>query len=179
MHRTNRLNVLIFGTLAVLLFTGGTAMAFTLESNAFTSGNPLPSRNTCDGADLSPPLAWSGAPATTKTFALIVDDPDAPAGTWVHWMLWNIPATVTSLREGLEKSKQLADGTRQGITDFRRPGYGGPCPPSGTHRYFFRIFALDAPLDLAPTATRTELDSAMKGHVLAKAELMATYSRAR
>ncbi len=162
-----------------LLATGGEAMALTLKSAAFAPGAAIPAKYTCDGADLSPPLSWSGAPADAKSFALISDDPDAPAGTWVHWVLWNIPAAATSLAEGIEKAPQLSDGTRQGVSDFRRPGYGGPCPPSGTHRYFFRLFALDAMLELPANATRPQLEAAMRGHILAAAELMGTFSRSR
>lgn len=154
-------------------------MALELTSPAFQQGKAIPLKYTCDGSDLSPPLAWSGAPAGTKAFALISDDPDAPAGTWVHWVAWNIPASATSMKEGFDTSASLADGTRQGVTDFKRPGYGGPCPPSGTHRYFFKLYALDTVLELPVAATKKDLTAAMKGHVLAEAELMGTYARSR
>ncbi|MCI0656047.1 MAG: YbhB/YbcL family Raf kinase inhibitor-like protein, partial [Acidobacteria bacterium] len=127
-----------------------------IESAAFAPEVTIPSRHTCDGEDLSPPLTWADPPEGTKSFALISDDPDAPGGTWVHWVVWNIPASSRGLAQGVPTSAQWADGTRQGITDFRRVGYGGPCPPSGTHRYFFHLYALDAMLDLASGASRID-----------------------
>jgi len=160
-------------TLAVILI-GGKAMALEIKSTAFAEGKPIPSQYTCDGKNLSPPLAWSGAPSGTKSFALITDDPDAPMGTWVHWVAWNIPATSTTFPEG-----GTAPGTKQGMTDFKRPGYGGPCPPSGTHRYFFKLYALDTVLELKPDADKAGLESAMKGHILAQTKLMGTYARQR
>jgi len=163
-------------TLAIL---GGGAMAMDIKSSAFTNENNIPSKYTCDGADISPPLAWDGVPNGTKSFALIADDPDAPMGTWVHWVAWNIPAASTGLKEGIDKSAALADGTKQGISDFKRPGYGGPCPPSGTHRYYFKLYALDSELNLPATANKTNLEAAMKGHILAQAQLMGTYARSR
>lgn len=176
---TKRRLIFILALTAFIPFKGGEAMAFELKSTAFTNENAIPSRYTCDGADISPPLAWSGHPAGTKSFALVSDDPDAPAGTWVHWVVWNIPAAATSLKEGIEKTQGLPDGTRQGISDFRRPGYGGPCPPSGTHRYYFKLYALDAALDLPAGTTKAGLEAAMKGHVLGQATLMGTYRRQR
>lgn len=153
-------------------------MAFSLTSSAFAAGAAIPAQYTCKGADTSPPLEWNGVPANTATFAIIMDDPDAPAGTWVHWVLWNLPASAQSIPEGVAKSEQLADGSRQGQNDFRKIGYNGPCPPPGKrHRYFFRLYALDAKLDLAPGATRQELDAAMKGHILGEAEYMGTFRR--
>ncbi len=154
-------------------------MAFELKSSAFANGSSIPAKYTCDGDDIAPPLSWSGSPAGTKSFAIIADDPDAPAGTWVHWVAWNIPASAVSFAEGLAKSAQLSDGTKQGITDFRRPGYGGPCPPSGTHRYFFKLYALDAMLDLPLSAGKAQLEAAMQGHVLGRTQLMGTYTRQR
>src|SRR5262245_61573174 len=148
-----------------------------IESTAFAPEAMIPSRHTCDDEDLSPPLTWADPPEGTKSFALISDDPDAPGGTWVHWVVWNIPGSSRGLAQGMPKSAQGTDGTRQGITDFRRVGYGGPCPPSGTHRYFFRLYALDAMLDLASGAGRIDLESSMRGHVLAQAELMGKYRR--
>lgn len=153
-------------------------MAFALKSSAFASGAEIPRKFTCDGPDVSPALEWSSPPAKTASYALIVDDPDAPAGTWVHWVLWNLPANTHSLREEIAKSEQLQDGSRQGRNDFRKIGYNGPCPPPGkAHRYFFRLYALDAKLDLAPGATRHELDTAMKGHIVGEAEYMGTFGR--
>ena len=149
-----------------------------LSSSAFAAGAAIPNQYTCKGSDGSPALEWNGAPAHTASFALIVDDPDAPSGTWVHWVMWNIPQKTHSLSEGVPKNEQLADGARQGRTDFGKVGYNGPCPPPGpTHRYFFRIYALDQSLDLQPGASRSQLDSAMKGHVLAQGEYMGTFHR--
>lgn len=148
-----------------------------IKSQAFAQGSLIPAKHTCDGADVSPPLAWSGAPAGTKSFALISDDPDAPVGTWVHWVMWNIPAEARVLEENVPKKDTLPNGARQGTTDFKRIGYGGPCPPSGTHRYYFKLYALDAALDLQASTTRKVLEKTMQGHILAQAELMGTYSR--
>jgi Raf kinase inhibitor-like YbhB/YbcL family protein len=157
---------------------GGSPVAFMVNSSAFEAGAAIPKKFTCEGTDASPALEWSGSPAKTASFALIVDDPDAPAGTWVHWVLWNLPADAHSLSEGVAKTEQLDDSTRQGRNDFRKVGYNGPCPPPGkTHRYFFRLYALEAKLDLAPGATRQELDAAMQGHILAKAEYIGTFRR--
>ena len=153
-------------------------MNFTLAAPAFASGAAIPDRYTCRGADDSPVLAWTGHPPQAASFALIMDDPDAPAGTWAHWVLWNVPATSHLLQANLARSGRLADGTLQGQNDFGKVGYNGPCPPPGkTHRYFFRLFALDAKLTLPPGATRKELDAAMKGHILGTAEHMGTYRR--
>ena len=154
-------------------------MAFTLTSTAFEHGQPVPAQYTCEGGDMSPPLAWREPPAGTRSFALIADDPDAPMGTWVHWVVWNIPATEQGLAEHIPKQERLANGTRQGMTDFHRVGYGGPCPPSGTHRYFFTLYALDAQLTLSPKATKAQLLAALHGHVLAQSELMGAYQRSR
>ncbi|MFQ5882748.1 MAG: YbhB/YbcL family Raf kinase inhibitor-like protein [Candidatus Methylomirabilales bacterium] len=118
---------------------------------------------------------WSRPPAGTQSFALIADDPDAPMGTWVHWVIWNIPASVLNLAENLTKTASLPNGARQGTTDFRRIGYGGPCPPSGTHRYFFKLYALDTTLNLPASTTKHDLKKAMEGHILAQAELMGKY----
>lgn len=154
-------------------------MAFTLTSAAFRDGTGIPVKYTCDGVDTSPPLSWSGAPAGTRGFALVVDDPDAPTGSWVHWVLYNLPAAVAGLPENVAKVESLdLDGARQGRNDFRRPGYGGPCPPPGpAHRYFFKLYALDAPLTLKAGAQKKDVEAAMEGHVLATAQLMGTYAR--
>jgi Raf kinase inhibitor-like YbhB/YbcL family protein len=153
-------------------------MAFTLQSTAFSSGGKISSRYTCDGANLSPALNWDGVPAGTQSLALIADDPDAPAGAWTHWILWNIPAQATALPEGLPQAEVLDNGARQGRNDSRRIGYGGPCPPPGKpHRYFFKLYALDARLDVKAGAGRSELEAAMKQHVLSWAEWMGTYRR--
>ncbi len=160
-------------TLAVAAAREG-SMAFSLTSTAFKEGTAIPVKHTCDGADVSPPLAWSGAPPGTAAFALIADDPDAPVGTWVHWVLYNLPATVSDLPENVAKVETLdLGGARQGRTDFRRPGYGGPCPPPGpAHRYFFKLYALDAPLTLKTGAQKKDVEAAMQGHVLGTAQLM-------
>jgi Raf kinase inhibitor-like YbhB/YbcL family protein len=153
-------------------------MAFTLTSSAFKAGAAIPQQHTCDGADLSPPLRWDGAPAGTKSFALIVDDPDAPVGTWVHWVLYDVPARITELPQGVPANDTLANGAKHGVNDFRRVGHGGPCPPPGKpHRYFFKLYALDAPTNLKPRATKADVLRAIDGHVLAQAELMGTYKR--
>lgn len=148
------------------------AQHITLSSSAFEHGKPIPARYTCDGKDVNPPLSISQVPSTAKTLALIVDDPDAPAGTWSHWLVWNIAPTTSEILEGT-----VPGGSVQGINDFRRSSYGGPCPPSGTHRYFFRLFALDRSLTLGPETTRRSLLSALEGHVVMETELMGTYAR--
>ena len=152
-------------------------MTIAVTSPAFKEGGMIPSKYTCDGANISPPLKWEGAPEGTKSIALISDDPDAPVGTWVHWVMWNIPADAKELVENVPPDPDLPNGSRQGITDFRRPGYGGPCPPSGTHRYYFKIYALDTKLDLAGRSTKADLLKAMQGHILAEGQLMGKYKR--
>jgi len=155
-------------------------MALVLTSGAFTAGGGIPARHGCDGANVSPALAWSGAPPGTVALALIVDDPDAPAGTWVHWVLYNLPASVAALPEGVPATERLPalGGALQGRNDFRKVGYGGPCPPPGrAHRYFFRLYALGAALPLGAGASRQEVDRAMHGHVLAETTLMGSYAR--
>ncbi len=144
----------------------------TVTSSAFAYGEPIPVRYTCDGANVSPPLSWSGAPSHTRAFVLIVDDPDAPMGTWLHWLIYDIPATTHELAEG------ASDVGVVGLNSWQQPGYGGPCPPPGKpHRYFFRLYALDSPLNLPPGASRQEVERAMQGHVLAQGEWMGTYRR--
>src|SRR5881409_4275262 len=157
-------------------------MAFILTSAAFKDGAPIPGKYTCDGGDVSPPLTLSGAPAGTRSVALIADDPDAPGGTWVHWVLYNLPATATALPENVAKTELLPDlgggGALQGRNDFRHAGYGGPCPPPGpAHRYFFKLYALDAALKLKAGAPKPDVEAAMKGHVLGTAQLVGTYAR--
>jgi len=156
-------------------------MAFLLTSAAFQDGATIPRKHTCDGVDVSPPLAWSGAPAGTRGFALIADDPDAPGGTWVHWVLYHLPAEVFELPENIAKVESLdLGGARQGRNDFRRPGYGGPCPPPGpAHRYFFKLYALDTRLELKAGAQKKDVEAAMEGHVLGSAQLMGTYARSK
>jgi len=151
------------------------AAAFSLSSPAFKEGGSIPSRFTCDGTDRSPALAWSGAPANTKSFALIMHDPDAPmAGGFTHWVLFDIPATTKQLPEGFQPGSVGVSGT----SGFRRPGYGGPCPPSGSHHYHFMLSALDVPtLGLQASATKGDVEKAMQGHVVGTAELVGTYQR--
>ena len=156
---------------------GGQVMALQLTSSAFSQGDPIPTKYTCDGDDVSPPLAWGDPPEGTASFALINDDPDAPVGTWVHWVLYNLPADARSLPEAVPADSELPDGSRHGQNSWRRPGYGGPCPPGGTHRYFFKLYALDTALDLPSDANKEEVLKAMEGHILGQAELMGVYSR--
>ncbi len=153
-------------------------MSIQLTSSAFADGSPIPSKYTCDGNDVSPPLKWSGVPQGTKSLALICDDPDAPAGIWVHWVMYNIPATTTELPEGVPASDAVLGSARQGVNDFRRIGYGGPCPPRGNpHRYYFKLYALDTELSLKSKATKKDVVNAMQGRVLAEGQLMGTYRR--
>lgn len=152
-------------------------MSLLLSSNAFHDNGEIPARYTCEGQNISPPLAWSGAPAATRSFVLIADDPDAPDPqaprmVWVHWVLYNLPANAEHLPEAVSA---LPPGTIAGITDFQRTGYGGPCPPIGRHRYFFKLYALDTLLPDHGTASKTQIEHAMAGHILAQAQLMGTY----
>jgi len=157
---------------------GDKPMSFQIKSSAFENGKPIPVKYTGQGKDVSPPLEWSNPPAGTKSFAIINDDPDAPVGTWVHWVIYDIPANVTKLPENVPAKETLPDGSKQGLNDWGRVGYGGPMPPPGKpHRYFFKIYALDTVLNLKPRATKAELLKAMQGHILAQAELMGTYQR--
>lgn len=148
-----------------------------LTSAAFKEGQPIPRQYTCDGVNVSPPLEWSGAPKAAKTIAIVVDDPDAPAGTWVHWVLYNLPAENIGLVENVPATETLKAGAFQGKNDFEKIGYGGPCPPSGTHRYFFKIYAVDGELPVKAGATKAELEKAMEGHVVSQGQLMGTYQR--
>jgi len=152
-------------------------MAVTITSSSFTEGGLIPKKHTCDAEDISPDLNWSGVPKEAKSLALICDDPDAPGGTWVHWVLFNIPADVTTLQAGVSPDAVLKNGARHGKNDFRKLGYGGPCPPGGTHRYFFKIYALDTLLSLESGSTKSQLLAAMKGHILAEGQLMGKYKR--
>lgn len=149
-----------------------------LSSNSFAPGETIPRPFTCDGQDRSPELNWNEPPAGTKSFALIADDPDAPVGTWVHWVLFNLPPKMRNLPEDLPKKDSLEGGATQGQNDFHRTGYGGPCPPPGKpHRYFFKLYALDSIVSLDSRATKSDLERVMKGHVLAQGELMGRYGR--
>jgi len=157
---------------------GEEAMTLKLTSPAFTEGGTIPKRYTGDGEDISPPLRWSDAPDGTRSFALICDDPDAPVGTWVHWVIYEIPADANELPEAVPATETIAGGARQGLNDFKRVGYGGPAPPRGPrHRYYFRLYALDAELGIKPRATKADLLRAMTGHILGEGQLMGTYQR--
>ena len=153
-------------------------MIIQLSTSAFTEGSSIPAKYTCDGDDISPPLKWSGVPQGAKSIALICDDPDAPVGIWVHWVLYNVSSTVAELPEGVPTSEVISGGARQGINDFKRIGYGGPCPPRGNpHRYYFKLYVLDIELSLKPRAAKKDVVSAMQGHILAEGQLMGTYKR--
>lgn len=153
-------------------------MSFLISSAAFSGGETIPKQFTCDGPDVSPQLSWKDAPPATQSFALIVDDPDAPAGTWVHWVLYDLPANARELPAGIEKQEQLRDGALQGRNDFRKIGYAGPCPPRGKpHRYYFKLYSLDRKLDLKGGATKADLEAAMKGRILKQTDLIGRYGR--
>jgi Raf kinase inhibitor-like YbhB/YbcL family protein len=153
-------------------------MTMTLTSNAFTEGQPIPGQYTGDGRDISVPLKWADPPADTQSFALICEDPDAPRGTWTHWVLYNLPPQTRELPEGVPAEATLSDGAMQGKNDFGNTGYGGPAPPRGKpHRYFFKLYALDRKLELRPGATRSQVLSAIAGHILAESHLMGSYKR--
>jgi Raf kinase inhibitor-like YbhB/YbcL family protein len=158
--------------------SGGKTMAFELTCSTFKNGDFIPAKYTGDGADVSPPLKWTSPPPETKSFALICDDPDAPMGTWVHWVIYNIPPTLREFSEAMPKDATLPNGIRQGHTDFGSTGYGGPAPPRGkAHRYYFKLYALSSEIDLKPGATKAELLKAMQGKILAEATLMGKYQR--
>lgn len=177
----SRRDLLMWGTMAVAGWKGA-PMAMTLESSAFRANAEIPRKYTCEGDDMSPPLAWSGAPPGAKSFALIVDDPDAPdpkapKTIWVHWVVYNLPASTHTLAEGV--SRRLPAGARDGKNDWKRTGYGGPCPPIGRHRYYHKLYALDVELPDLHEPTKAQLESAMKGHILEHAELVGTYQKGR
>ncbi len=148
-----------------------------VTSTAFKQGGMIPVQYSCAGENISPPLAWDNIPNGTKSIALICDDPDAPMGTWVHWVIFNMPANTTGLSEDISSQKSLRNGAIQGLNDFHRLGYGGPCPPRGTHRYYFKVYALDTLVDLSPGATKAQLLEAMEGHVVADGQLMGKFRR--
>lgn len=183
-------NIVVSVTLSILLFcscedskqsdsgaVGDEKMEIKITSTAFEDGGLIPPKYTCDGADMSPPLQWDNVPEGTKSVAFICDDPDAPVGTFVHWVLFNLPAQTKELAENIPPDKTLPNGASQGISDFGRIGYGGPCPPSGTHRYFFKIYALDAQVELSAGAGKRELLKAMEGHILGQGQLIGKYKR--
>lgn len=164
--------------IACMMYGGGEVMAFTIKSPAFNEGDLMDAKYTCKGADISPPLSWEDVPAGTKSLALICDDPDAPFMTWVHWVIYDIPVNATRLSEDVPKEDTLPNGAKQGRTDFRKIGYGGPCPPpGGPHRYVFKLYALDAVLNLGPGLTKNALLKAMEGHILGEAQLIGKFKR--
>jgi Raf kinase inhibitor-like YbhB/YbcL family protein len=152
-------------------------MQIKVTSKAFQDGGMIPKEYTCDGANISPPLAWDSVPGGAKSLALIADDPDAPAKTWVHWVLYGLPASVKELPENVPPQEKIAGGGTQGKNDFNKLGYGGPCPPSGTHRYYFKLYALDTELALNAGSTKDQLLKAMEGHILAEGQLIGKYTR--
>jgi hypothetical protein len=152
-------------------------MEIKITSSAFEEGGLIPAKYTCDGADVSPPLQWDAVPEGTKSVALICDDPDAPMGTWVHWVLFNLPSDAKELAENIPAEETLPNGAKQGVNDFGRIGYGGPCPPGGTHRYFFKIYALDTEVGLEAGADKRQLLKAMEGHILEQGQLVGKYKR--
>ena len=152
----------------------GKEVQMKISSTAFEHNRQIPKKYTCDGSDVNPPLKFEGIPAEAKSLALIVDDPDAPVGTWVHWVLWNIDPKTTEIKEN-----SVPKSAKQGMNDFRKHDYGGPCPPSGTHRYFFKLYALDTFLNLGPNVTKNDIEFSIEGHILAKAELIGLYKRSR
>jgi Raf kinase inhibitor-like YbhB/YbcL family protein len=184
-----QMNVLFATALFGCLVTTGGAdkpnpkkvMNLQITSTAFSEGQPIPAKYSCEGSDASPPLKWipqGGTPANTKSFALIMDDPDAPMGTWVHWVLYDLPPNTTGLPEDVAKTQFIAGNAKQGLNSWPRLGYGGPCPPPGKpHRYFFKLYALDTMLDLKPGATKKDVEAAMKGHIQAEGQLMGRYQR--
>ncbi len=181
----------IFYFLATLLFLGlcggqgpscseirgGEAMNIEVKSTAFQEGAMIPKLYTCDDKDISPPLLWGGVPAETKSIALIMDDPDAPVGTWVHWVIFNIPPETTGLPENTPRTASLPNGAKHGNNSWSNLGYGGPCPPGGTHRYYFKVYALDVVLTLNTGITKAQLLKGMEGHILAEGQLMGRYTR--
>jgi Raf kinase inhibitor-like YbhB/YbcL family protein len=152
-------------------------MTIKITSSVFTEGSIIPNRYTCDSEDVSPDLAWTGVPEGTKSLALICDDPDAPMGTWVHWVLFNLTPDINELHAEIPPEKTLKNSARHGKNDFGRFGYGGPCPPSGTHRYFFKLYALDTRIKLESGITKAQLLEAMNGHILDEGRLMGKYKR--
>lgn len=180
-HMTLLLVSLVFGMVACarnIEEKRGKEVVFTIQSKAFSQGGKIPSKYTGDGVDISPDLQWTGVPPGVKSFALVMDDPDAPVGIWVHWVLYNIPETARELSEGVPKTESLENGARQGLNDFGKLGYGGPYPPKGTpHHYYFKLYALDALLQLPPRITKEGLMDAMKGHIISETKIVGIYER--
>jgi hypothetical protein len=169
--------ILAMGTFSGRMSGEGGMEKIEVRSSAFGEGSRIPSDFTCDGADISPPIEWSGVPARAQSLTIIVEDPDAPSGNWTHWLVYDLPPDLTHLQAGISAGEELPGGALQGHTDFGRTGYGGPCPPSGEHRYFFKVYALDAMLRLKSGASKQELLRTMKGHILAEGVLMGRYDR--
>lgn len=172
-----RLSIVVGLFLFVARPIAGGPMTLQVTSSAFSEGSSIPTQYTCDGKDVSPPLSWTGLPAATKSVALVCDDPDAPAGVWVHWVVYNLPLSSSGLPEGVPPRDEITGGGLQGKNDFRKTGYGGPCPPGGTHRYVFTLYALDSDVKLPAGATKAQLLGAIRGHVLAEGKLTGKYSR--
>ncbi|MGE5819977.1 MAG: YbhB/YbcL family Raf kinase inhibitor-like protein [Deltaproteobacteria bacterium] len=178
-------SLMIFGVLLYGSILGSALSAaevkrgsLELKSSAFQAGSDIPRKHTCDANDVSPELSWGNVPVGTRAFAMITDDPDAPAGTWVHWVIYDLPADTKELAEGVPTTEALTNGAKQGTNDFRKLGYGGPCPPPGLpHRYFFKLYALDAPTGLKPRASKQQLLKAIENHVLGEAEIIGRYKR--
>jgi Raf kinase inhibitor-like YbhB/YbcL family protein len=188
MTKANKVAALLLATAVLYLLVGlvpaesagkgGASVSLELSSPAFVQGERIPKEFTADGRNVSPPLKWSAAPEGTKSLALVCDDPDAPMGTWVHWVLYNLPANAQELSQGVPTQNTIANGAKQGKNSFQKIGYGGPAPPPGKpHRYFFKLFALDTTLNLDPGADARKVQSAMQGHILGQGELMGQYSR--
>lgn len=159
--------------------TGGKTIQMRIASKVFNDNGAIPKMYTCDGQDISPPLEWTTIPPETQSLALIVEDPDAPKKVWTHWVIYDLPPDATGLSEEVPHDKELKNKTRQGINDYGKIGWGGPCPPSGTHRYYFTLYALNAKLHLEAGATKDQLLKAMQGHILEEAKLMGTYKRSK
>jgi Raf kinase inhibitor-like YbhB/YbcL family protein len=178
-NNTSSLYLIFIFIIVILTLPFGKAEGGTMEltSSAFNENGMIPSKYTCDGADVSPPLKWGSLPDGTKSLVLICDDPDAPVGTWVHWVYYDIPVQTKDLPENVAPDERPAPGGIQGINDFRRIGYGGPCPPGGTHRYFFKLYALDILLNMSPGATKNQVLKAMENHVADHVQLMGKYHR--
>ena len=166
--------VVIFFVLIIFVKEGPTMSELKLSSTAFQNNGFIPSQYTCDGRDINPPLVVENVPAGTKSLALIVDDPDAPMGTWVHWVAWNLSPAIKEIKEN-----DTPKGSVPGLNDFQKKSYGGPCPPSGTHRYFFKLYALDTALDLPSGAKKADVEKAMKGHIISQAQVIGLYKRSR
>ena len=173
----------IFIVLVCLFFHNNSGYAISktsaleIKSPAFENNGIIPKQYSCDGINISPPLSWSNIPEGAKSLALILDDPDAPTGTWVHWIIYNMPPASKGLQEGVIPIQEMAHETKQGINDFKKIGYGGPCPPSGTHRYLFKLYALDTKLTLKSGATKKQLENAIKGHIILQGELIGKYKK--